>query len=607
MRDLVFKQIVRSMLLSATCFLLGCGGGGSSSSAAPAGISPLLTLASAAPSTVLTVGDIQATTSPNPVLPTAAPSSVQPIVSSNTSVGNANTNSGVRVPVTVHYHLAQTPTITASGSSLMSVRRPEYISPSNTQIVIGVTPLGGSTTNYGPNACTTSSCTINFTALPGTVTLTFNLTGAAGTLSTFSTMAVIQPRGLNTLNFTANPVVKTASVQLASTSVTAGSPADISLSVNALDAAGNIISGGSQYVDSSGNPVRFTVGVTNNQAGGQGGSYLTSGSVFSSAGQTATLHYDGNWLASSTVTLSSSGGTVTSLTGAVLTTIPHAVEYPVGISPTGLALGRDGNIWIASWGSSAIGKITPAGVYTSITCAICSGPIQVARGSDGNMWFTNSGSTNIFVLNLNGTLIKNFTVPNNPLGIVSAQDGNMWFSSGSDLIGYITSSGTVNTLSGLGYSFGITVGPDRNIWYLDKDNDLIGKVSTNLKLLATYGLSGMAYDSIGIVSGPDGNIWVAENTANVIAKVTPGGVVTNYALAAGAAPRGIVVGPDNNMWFADNGDGNLGQMTTAGAITLYNTVNGISSGATLTAIIIGPDGNLWFGDGANGAIGKFVL
>src|ERR1700730_2683445 len=59
----------------------------------------------------------------------------------------------------------------------------------------------------------------------------------------------------------------------------------------------------------------------------------------------------------------------------------------------------------------------------------------------------------------------------------------------------------------------------------------------------------------GITTGPDGNLWFTEEIGNRIGRITPLGVVTQFSagITAGAGPAGITTGPDGNLWFTEVG------------------------------------------------------
>src|SRR5438093_745746 len=72
----------------------------------------------------------------------------------------------------------------------------------------------------------------------------------------------------------------------------------------------------------------------------------------------------------------------------------------------------------------------------------------------------------------------------------------------------------------------------------------------------------------GITAGPDGNLWFTEANGNKIGRITTGGVITEYPVpTAGSAPLGIASGPDGALWFTEYYRNRIGRITTGGVIT----------------------------------------
>ena len=123
--------------------------------------------------------------------------------------------------------------------------------------------------------------------------------------------------------------------------------------------------------------------------------------------------------------------------------------------PLGIASGPDGNLWITGPGNGTIGKMTTAGVLTvfHLPQGVTSSPAFITVGTDGALWFTEQG------LGANGAA---------PLAF-----GNK--------IGRITTSGTIREIpipTQDSAPLGITVGPDRRIWFTESAGDKIGRVVT---------------------------------------------------------------------------------------------------------------------------------
>ena len=197
-----------------------------------------------------------------------------------------------------------------------------------------------------------------------------------------------------------------------------------------------------------------------------------------------------------------------------------------------------------------------------------------------------------------------------PYGITAGPDGNLWFTEiDGDRIGRITPAGVVTEFSaGIttgAFPYAITVGSDGNLWFTEFGGDRIARITpAGVVTEFSAGITGGA-SLAGITAGPDGNLWFTEASANRIGRITLQGVVTEFSagITASAAPIGITLGPDGNLWFTENSGNRIGQITPAGIVTEYSA--GITANASPYGITTGPDGNLWFTETSANRIGRF--
>jgi streptogramin lyase len=208
--------------------------------------------------------------------------------------------------------------------------------------------------------------------------------------------------------------------------------------------------------------------------------------------------------------------------------------------------------------------------------------------------------------------ITEFPIPaadSNPFGITRGPDGNLWFTESlAGRIGRITPGGVITEFSaGItpgGQPGEITAGPDGNLWFTEQFPDRIGRITP--RGVITEFSAGIAFNSqpLGITAGPDGNLWFTEQNGNAIGRITTAGVVTVFSagLTPNDDPALITAGPDSNLWFTE-GDGKIGRITRAGVITEFSA--GITGG-TLFGITAGPDGNLWFTNSDHSRIGRIT-
>jgi streptogramin lyase len=213
-----------------------------------------------------------------------------------------------------------------------------------------------------------------------------------------------------------------------------------------------------------------------------------------------------------------------------------------------------------------------------------------------------------------------YTVDNdvNPIySMVLGPDGLVWFSQ-SDLLGTISPGQRVQTYQMPQQSphvNSITVGGDRNIWFADYVNNLVGKINPRTKSITVYPVSGT------ICTSPSQIIWSADiwfschqgSTSMLVEMTTTGTIVGAFA-----SPVTIVaITPGlsrQTVWF-------LGEGTDRGGDTRWSVNRMNSSGVTQTYkqpnpndndfevpidIVVGPDGNQWFTQETPNAIAKFT-
>ena len=254
--------------------------------------------------------------------------------------------------------------------------------------------------------------------------------------------------------------------------------------------------------------------------------------------------------------------------------------------PTGIAMDAAGNLYVADTGNYTIRKITPGGVVT--TLAGSAGTTGVADGM---------GSAAQFLL---------------PFGIAVDGTGNVYVSdSGSNAIRKITSTGTVTTFAGRGQlptanstdGTGSSARFDQprsaavdsagNIYVADTGNSVIRKITPAGAVTTLAGTKGVrgAVDGTGTAAqfnGPDdvavdasGNLYVADTLNHAIRKITPAGVVTTLAGAAGlsgyadgtgtaarfSAPTAVALDSSVNIYVTDTNNQVIRKVTSGGAVT----------------------------------------
>jgi streptogramin lyase len=345
--------------------------------------------------------------------------------------------------------------------------------------------------------------------------------------------------------------------------------------------------------------------------------------------------------------------------GRVSPTTGEITEFPLpdGEHPERITEGLDGNIWFANYsvGASSIGKITPDGTITEYPLPDSGDnpslqvPTAIAAGPDGNVWFIDDNNDIGLVSPTGIVLTLPMPAPTSPYKITAGADGNLWFTnSGIDAIGKITPSGVVTeyplppdpstALTIIPDDNGadaIVAGPDGNIWFTAIG--YIGKMdpSGNLtKYPINPSLIGMPDITVGI----DGNLYFVESENDKIGKITPAGVVTEYALpeiptghqaffGAGDHPMSLAPGADGRIWVVNTGE-NAGLMAVAidkplgpapiptiannamvatGPVSAFHDPDPDASPASFTAAINWGDGTITTGTVVTAYSGTFLV
>jgi streptogramin lyase len=576
-----------------------------------------------------------------------------------------NTNrSAASVPV--KFHIVVPP----STKTAAATRKPKYVSPSTASATVTV----GST-----SVSLTCSPTPNPTACGGTVsapigsdTFTVSLYDAAtptpNLLSQGTKTQTIAAGAANTVNVTFNPVVAAVSFipdPLTSPALTLGTAGDANLQVFAEDAAGNTIIGPGTFIDTTGNALTFGANLTND-AGSPTAFTTTVTGTAAKPGDLIVVHYTGAtpaYGATVTPTVATGDGTP----GALLATSAApfkatgsqvseaaASGAPVGIAVDPVTANR---IWYGA-GAGGINHLDD-GISTKVGGDF---PLYAAADSfNGILWFTDwvaDGSdqpSRGFIYKVNATTLGivsyNLTAAAVPTSIIYDSAANLvWFtergfinggalgappSGAVSAIGYLSpAAGPVTEFNVPGNPYGIVKGPDGNIWFTEDWNDKVGVITgpgTTNTLAHEYALSGAGVsfaDSAKGIASDGVSLWVCSQAPNQIINVTTGGVVTNYALPAGTAPKNIIwiagLGGTGRLVFTESGTGSIGILDPAkatpvqapsldGPITTGLTEIQLPNGAASvpTGLVAAADGSVWVteavGNGTNGAIAHITV
>ncbi len=257
------------------------------------------------------------------------------------------------------------------------------------------------------------------------------------------------------------------------------------------------------------------------------------------------------------VVTTSGCATTPSLTCPVSTPLQFLSTSAMTPEFTGLATGADASLYYAyndatgtyPSGIGAINAPIPSASTPSLSVPLPTiapstqaNPQVLAVGPDHNMWFTDSaagggiGTATCSINTCSATEYYGGLGSYGTYGIVAAPDGYLYVSEGpSNAIARISPASCTGvaslatcvvqqTISTSGSVYGLAVGADGNVWYVDPVAAL-GKIGVVTLSTCATGCSTHEYSipsgnvAANIIRGPDGNLWFTEPHGNAIGEV----------------------------------------------------------------------------------------
>jgi streptogramin lyase len=137
--------------------------------------------------------------------------------------------------------------------------------------------------------------------------------------------------------------------------------------------------------------------------------------------------------------------------------------------------------------------------------------------------------------------------------------------------------------------WGITAGPDGNVWFTESRGNAIGRISPT-GVIRSYPLPTPRSAPRGITLGSDGNLWFAEPGSLHIGRISPDGQIKEFPVPAAAPPCDIARSRDGTVWFTGCSRDVIGRLSSSGEERVYT----LPAESELFGIAAGPDGAMWF-------------
>jgi RHS repeat-associated protein len=203
------------------------------------------------------------------------------------------------------------------------------------------------------------------------------------------------------------------------------------------------------------------------------------------------------------------------------------------LGPEGMAIGADGNLYVASYNNNAIYRYDgQTGAFLDIFASTPPGisqPNDILFGPDGNLYLDTFNNTAVYRFDHTGAYLGQFTsgfdLVNGAGGMAFGPDGNLYVCSLNSqsveeyngttgaFISHFVPAGSNN----IGRAENLTFGPDGNLYVSSRGNEAVlrydGRTGAFLGIFASGG--GLTYPG-GLAFGPDGNLYVTSEFNNTV-------------------------------------------------------------------------------------------
>ena len=301
--------------------------------------------------------------------------------------------------------------------------------------------------------------------------------------------------------------------------------------------------------------------------------------------------------------------------------------------PEGIAVDDSGNVYIADAGNNRVRKVNTSGVVTTIAGTGIAG-FSGDSGPALNAQLNNptgvavDRAMNIYIADYNNARVR-----------VINTSGSITTVAGNGTVGFTGDGGTATTAS-ISKPYDVTTDAAGNLYIADQANQRIRKVSSGIiSTYAGNGTVGYSGDlgpatnaslntPAGLSVDSNGNLYIADKLNNVVRRVSSAGVISTFAgngLAgyggdhgiAGnsmiSAPTGLATDTLGNVYIADKANHRVRVVNANDTVTTFagngTLVYGGNGGAATNAGVVLPAhiavdhmGNMYISDSADNVI-----
>jgi len=323
-------------------------------------------------------------------------------------------------------------------------------------------------------------------------------------------------------------------------------------------------------------------------------------------------------------------------------------------APAGLAVDRQGTVYIADSGNNRIRRVADGKLETVLgtgTGAVqLFGPTGVAVDARGNLYVADSGNRRLLRWDASGSVVVLATAES--IRDVAVDSAGRVFVAEGRRVFRILSDGTLMTVAGCGEfgsekegapavqthlraPVGVAVDRDGIVYIADEAGYRVRKVDLKGTLTTTAGTGEQGFsgdggpapaaglvDPVAVTSDSSRNVWIADYLGHRVRRVSPSGVITSAAGTGRAGfsgdtgpaasarlnrPRGVATDVYGNVYIADSLNHRVRKVDRRGSITTvagtgirgHSGDRGLATLAQLdtpAAVTVDDEGNLYIAE-----------
>lgn len=248
-------------------------------------------------------------------------------------------------------------------------------------------------------------------------------------------------------------------------------------------------------------------------------------------------------------------------------------EIPVGREPAAVTVAPDGSVWVANSGDGTVSRINPGSDSVVATVRVGAGPSALVA-TPSAVWVANTLNGSVTKIGLSsGRVLTTIPVGSEPAGI-AAGGGSIWVANQGD--------GTVDRLdptTGAPLTAPITVGSgplnvafgDGAAWVVNNIDGSLSRIDAQSNSVTTIPVGQGPFD---VVVGP-GQVWVSVEYGHAVTEIDPNPAKLSIVRTTrtDSAPLGLALAR-GRLWVATDG---IGTVAHRGGV-LYAEASGLSAG-----------------------------